>query len=114
MEFKTEEEKTVYSYLISQFDYTTEQAEKKVLEKGYIVFENIQAVTEHWEKVGRCKTPEELKNNPIELWELDYEDEHDFLDVRPVEKFRYAENRQLWFDSLEYCLNNSRIIYLKG
>lgn len=114
MEFKTEEQKTVYEYLITRFDYTKEQAEKKVSENGYIVFENIKAVTKHWEKVGRCKTPEELVNNPIELWELDYEDEHDFLDMRPLDEYKYTENRQLWLDSLEYCLNNSRIIYLKG
>lgn len=68
MEFKTEEQKTVYNYLIERFDYTTEQAEKKVSEKSYIIFENIQAVTKHWEKVIGYKTPDELVNNPIELW----------------------------------------------
>lgn len=114
MEFKTEEQKTVYEYLIERFSYTEEQAEKKVLENGYIVFEDIQSVTKHWETTRGYKTPEDLTNNPIELWELDYEDEHDFLDMRPLNEYKYTENHQLWLDSLEYCLNNSRIIYLKG
>lgn len=114
MEFKTEEQKTVYNYLIDRYSYTTEQAEKTVIKEAYIIFENIQAVTKHWENVRRFKTPKELVNNPVELWELDYEDEHDFLDIRPVEAFRYMENHQMWIDSLKYCLNNSRIIYLKG
>ena len=110
----TAEQTDVYNYLISQVDYTAEEATGTIERGEYAVFNNIADAAEYWSRVEGWEIPEGYALDPLEMWLGNLEHDHDLLDKSPALGLRYTDNetRAEYMRQLENCLNESRIIYL--
>lgn len=110
----TAEQTAVYNYLISQVDYTAEEATETIERGEYSVFENIENALEYWADVEGFEIPAGYTADVTEMWLGNLEHDHDLLDKQPKQDLRYSDNesRAEYMHQLENCLHESRIIYL--
>lgn len=110
----TAEQIAVYNYLISQVGYTAEEATETIERHEYTVFESISNTVEYWSRVEGWSIPDGYTLDPVEMWLGNLEHDHDLLDKQPKQDLRYLDNesRAEYMHQLEYCLHESRIIYL--